>query len=97
MTIAIAPTTGTTDWLTTAKTLSDQFATRAATHDAEDSFVAENYAAMKAKGDYRNAGISLVEWQTVAPERQRVLWKTVLNGRVSNAIDFAPKWPATGA
>ena len=48
MTITTAPTTTSTDWLATAKTLSDQFATRAAAHDADDSFVAENYAAMKA-------------------------------------------------
>ena len=37
----------TTDWVQTAKTLADQFATRAAQHDADDSFVAENYAAMR--------------------------------------------------
>ena len=36
-----------TDWLATAKRLSDEFATRAAQHDADDSFVAENYAAMR--------------------------------------------------
>jgi alkylation response protein AidB-like acyl-CoA dehydrogenase len=48
MTIATAPTTTSTEWLATAKTLSDQFASRAAQHDAEDSFVAENYAAMRA-------------------------------------------------
>ena len=43
-----APTTPTTDWLGTAKTLADDFAKRAGAHDADDSFVAENYAAMKA-------------------------------------------------
>jgi alkylation response protein AidB-like acyl-CoA dehydrogenase len=48
MTIATAPTTSTADWLTTTKALADQFATRAAAHDADDSFVAENYAAMRA-------------------------------------------------
>jgi alkylation response protein AidB-like acyl-CoA dehydrogenase len=48
MATATAPTTATSDWLTTAKTLADQFATRAAAHDADDSFVAENYAAMRA-------------------------------------------------
>ena len=36
-----------TDWLAKAKALSDDFATRAAQHDADDSFVAENYAALK--------------------------------------------------
>jgi len=49
MTIAEAATpTAKTDWLAKAKSLSDDFATRAAKHDAEDSFVAENYAALKA-------------------------------------------------
>jgi alkylation response protein AidB-like acyl-CoA dehydrogenase len=38
------------DWLETARTLGADFATRAAAHDADDSFVAENYAALKAKG-----------------------------------------------
>jgi hypothetical protein len=52
--------------------------------------VAENYAAMKAKGDYVVAGISLVDWRDLPAERQRVLWRKVLNGRVSNAADFAP-------
>jgi alkylation response protein AidB-like acyl-CoA dehydrogenase len=41
-------TTTNTDWVGTAKRLSDDFATRAAKHDAEDSFVAENYAALRA-------------------------------------------------
>lgn len=36
-----------TDWLATAQRLSEEFATRAAEHDANDSFVAENYAAMR--------------------------------------------------
>ena len=43
-----APTTRTTDWVGTAKTLSDDFAKRAAAHDADATFVAENYAAMRA-------------------------------------------------
>ena len=48
MTIATAPTTTATDWLSTAQTLSTEFAGRAAQHDADDSFVADNYAAMRA-------------------------------------------------
>ena len=48
MTPDAATTAGTTtDWIATAQRLADDFATRAATHDAEDSFVAENYAAMR--------------------------------------------------
>src|SRR3954471_20807164 len=52
MTTAEAITTAApakTDWLTKARTLSEDFATRAAKHDAEDSFVAENYAALRAE------------------------------------------------
>lgn len=52
--------------------------------------MAENYAAMKAKGDYLLAGISLVDWQDIPKERQLALWKKVLNGKVSNAAEFAP-------
>ncbi|HUQ42052.1 MAG TPA: acyl-CoA dehydrogenase family protein [Candidatus Limnocylindrales bacterium] len=40
-------TTTKTDWLGKAKELATDFATRAPKHDADDSFVAENYAAMK--------------------------------------------------
>ena len=46
MTVTIAPEK-TTNWLGVAEELSRDFATRAAKHDADDSFVAENYAAMK--------------------------------------------------
>ena len=50
---------------------------------------AENYAAMKAKGDYALAGIKLFDWKQIPQERRRVLWKKMLNGRVSNAREFA--------
>jgi acyl-CoA dehydrogenase len=43
----LTPTPAKTDWLATAKKLSDEFATRAGKHDADDSFVAENYAALR--------------------------------------------------
>lgn len=39
-----------TDWIAIARELGPSFAERAATHDADDSFVAENYAAMKERG-----------------------------------------------
>lgn len=39
--------TTTGSWIATARRLSEDFATRAAKHDADDSFVAENYAAMR--------------------------------------------------
>lgn len=39
-----------TDWIAIARELGPSFADRAASHDADDSFVAENYAAMKERG-----------------------------------------------
>lgn len=50
----------------------------------------ENYAAMRAKGDYGVAGIALVDWSTISPERQATLWRTMLRGRVANARSFLP-------
>jgi acyl-CoA dehydrogenase len=38
------------DWIAIVRDLGPEFAARAAAHDAEDSFVAENYAALKARG-----------------------------------------------
>jgi hypothetical protein len=51
--------------------------------------VAENYAAMKAKGNYSLADINLLDWNDIPLERRRVLWKKMLNGRVANAREFA--------
>ena len=50
----------------------------------------ENYAAMRAKGDYVVAGIKLVDWSAIPPERQATLWRTMLRGRVANALGFHP-------
>lgn len=50
MTMQTAPprsTTG-TDWMAVARDLGGRFAARAAAHDADDSFVADNYADLKA-------------------------------------------------
>jgi alkylation response protein AidB-like acyl-CoA dehydrogenase len=41
-------TTSQTDWLAVARDLGREFAPRAAAHDADDSFVAENYDILKA-------------------------------------------------
>lgn len=49
---------------------------------------AENYAAMKAKGDYVLAGIHLLDWSEIPLERRRTLWKKTLNGKVANAALF---------
>jgi hypothetical protein len=51
----------------------------------------ENYAAMRAKGDYKVAGISLVPWQSVPLARQRVLWTKMLRGKVANADEYLPR------
>lgn len=39
-----------TDWVATARELGSRFAAAAAEHDRDDSFVAENYAALKERG-----------------------------------------------
>ena len=50
----------------------------------------ENYAAMRAKGNYKAAGIQLVPWKNVAPERRIELWKAMLRGKVANAKAYRP-------
>ena len=45
-----------TDWIAIARDLGPSFAERAAAHDADDSFVAENYAALKEQGLF-SAGV----------------------------------------
>ena len=52
--------------------------------------VGENYAAMRAKGDYALAEIQLAPWSELPQSRQRELWRTMLRGRVSNASSYAP-------
>jgi acyl-CoA dehydrogenase len=51
MTLLVAPqpSTGRIDWITVAKELGERFTARAAEHDAADSFVADNYADLKAR------------------------------------------------
>ena len=52
--------------------------------------VGENYAAMRAKGDYALAGIQLLTWSELERSRQAELWRTMLRGKVSNASAYAP-------
>jgi hypothetical protein len=52
--------------------------------------VQENYAAMRADGNYDEAKISLVPWQEVPAEMQAYLWKRMLRGRVANHSCFKP-------
>lgn len=49
---------------------------------------AENYAAMRAKGDYRQAGIILLPWDQLSEKRRAELWKQMLRGKVANADAF---------
>jgi len=50
----------------------------------------ENYAARRAKGNYRDAGIQLVRWNTIPLKRREHLWKRMLVGRVCNADSYSP-------
>jgi hypothetical protein len=50
--------------------------------------VAENYAAMRAKGDYTTAGITLLQWSELDESCRSWLRKNVLRGRVANAQDY---------
>ena len=50
----------------------------------------ENYDALKAKGDYTTAGISLLPWQAVSSSVRQLLWRKMLKGRVANAVDYKP-------
>jgi len=57
----------------------------------------ENYDAVKAKGDYFAAGITLLPWQSLPIEHQATLWQKMLRGRVSNAREFQPQTAAVAA
>lgn len=49
----------------------------------------ENNAAKRAKGNYNKAGIVLVHWKSVPPNRQDELWRKMLRGKVANANKYA--------
>ena len=49
----------------------------------------ENNAARQAKGNYRKAGIVLVHWKSIPPNRQDQLWRKMLRGKVANADAYA--------
>ena len=50
----------------------------------------ENYAAMRAKGNYELAGIKLLPWASVPLGRQQQLWNSMLRSKVANAVQFIP-------
>ena len=54
----------------------------------------ENYAAMKAGGDYAAAGIELISWGDITVEQQRTLWSKMLQGKVANYAEFRVPDPA---
>jgi alkylation response protein AidB-like acyl-CoA dehydrogenase len=47
------PMLQTTNWTAVAQELGAEFAGRSAQHDEDDSFVDENYAALKARGAFK--------------------------------------------
>jgi hypothetical protein len=49
----------------------------------------ENYAAMRAKGDYGKANIELVSWVNIPEKQREFLWAKMLRGKVANAGDFS--------
>ncbi len=51
----------------------------------------ENYDALRANGNYRNAGIRLLDWRSLPEARRALLWRTLLRGKVANAERFAPR------
>ena len=57
MTDTAAPdkTAAKTDWVAVIRERGPDFASRSAAHDADDSFVAENYAALKDRGFFAAA------------------------------------------
>jgi hypothetical protein len=50
--------------------------------------IEESYAAMRAKGDYQEAGIVLVPWHAIPADRREELWTTMLRGKVANAEQY---------
>jgi hypothetical protein len=50
----------------------------------------ENYAAMRAKGNYHQAGIVLLQWKNLPEKRRTELWQKKLRGKVANADAFKP-------
>ena len=50
----------------------------------------ENYAARRARGDYRQAGIILIPWKDLPEPRRIELWRQKLYRKVANAGSFAP-------
>jgi hypothetical protein len=50
----------------------------------------QNPLLMKHNGDYKKAGVILVNWNKIDPDTKTLIWKKYLKGKVSNAEDYAP-------
>ena len=50
----------------------------------------ENYRIRKLAGDYRLAGVRMVDWQSIDKAAQAKLYQRKLRGQVANASEFAP-------
>lgn len=50
----------------------------------------ENYAAMRARGDYESAGIELIDWELLDGTSQLRLWNKILRYRVCNYLEYEP-------
>jgi hypothetical protein len=50
----------------------------------------ENNSAMRAKGNYEAAGISLIAWDKLSGPTRAELWRLMLLGRVANAGRYRP-------
>lgn len=48
----------------------------------------ENYDAMRAHGNYEEAGINLISWGEIQPDRRAELWRKMLRGKVANASAY---------
>ncbi len=51
---------------------------------------AENYSARRASGDYSQAGIDLIDFDSLNIEDRQRLWRRMLLGRVANHAEFNP-------
>jgi acyl-CoA dehydrogenase len=93
-------TTATTDFLAIAREIGPMFAARAAQHDEEDSFVAENFAVLKERGFFRahvpeelgGGGATLAEMAAVLRELGRHCGSTALAFSMHTHLVAAATW-----
>jgi alkylation response protein AidB-like acyl-CoA dehydrogenase len=89
-----------TDWAAAARELGPIFAARAAAHDADDSFVAENYVELKARGflaagvpaDLGGGGAGVVELGGMLRELAHYCSSTALALAMHTHLVAVPAW-----